>query len=81
MDELRGLLLDGGDNFWMAVSGSDDRDARVAVEEPVSVDVKDQRAFAASIIFASACRSFSGSAATSAVRSTGAKRRAMPSRR
>ena len=46
--QLGGLLLDGGDDFGMAVAGGDDGDAGAEIQEDVAVDVFDERAAAAS---------------------------------
>ena len=47
VDELGGLLLDGGDDLRMAMAGRDDGDAGGEVEELVAVDVFDADAAAA----------------------------------
>ena len=46
VDELGGLLLDGGDHLRMRVPGGGDRDAGGEVEEQVAVDVLDGQAIA-----------------------------------
>ena len=47
VDQLAGLLLDGGDDFGMAMAGGVDGDAGGEVEELVAVDVFDANAAAA----------------------------------
>ena len=44
MDEFGGLLLNGGDDFRMAVAGGDDGDAGGKVEELIAVDIFDAQA-------------------------------------
>jgi hypothetical protein len=47
MDQLRGLLLDRGDDLRVTVTGRVDRDARREVEEEIAVDVLDREALPA----------------------------------
>jgi hypothetical protein len=44
MNELRRLIGDRSDHFWMAVPCRADGDARREIEKAVSVDVFDRRA-------------------------------------
>jgi len=47
VNQFRGLVLDCADDFGMAMTRGTDRDARVAVEKNIAVDVFDPDAFAA----------------------------------
>jgi hypothetical protein len=46
VNQLGGLLLDGGDDFRMAMAGGDNRDARSEIKKGVAVHVFDRRATA-----------------------------------